>query len=462
MTKGVCAVVLAAGKGMRMKSSRAKVLHEVCGRPMLHYPLTALSRLGIRQVVTVIGHCQAQIRPVFSSYNAVFVEQKELLGTGHALMCGLKGLKGFKGDVLVLSGDTPLVTVDTIKAFIDFHKRKGAAISFVTALLQDPSGYGRVLRNAENRVIKIVEHKDASPSERAVCEINAGIYLVQSGFLFDNIKRLGSKNAQREYYLPELVGLAVADGKGAVAMTHTDPDEVMGVNNRVELARANRLMQRRITDALMLSGVGITDPGAVYIDDGVTIGADTIIRPGATLTGKTSVGANVVIGQGAIIKDSVIGDGSDIRPYSVLDSCKTGKGVTIGPFARIRPETVIRDFASVGNFVEVKKSRLGKGAKANHLSYIGDSIIGKDVNIGAGVITCNYDGVEKHTTTIEDGAFIGSDSQLIAPVTIKKGAYVGSGTTVTKDVPRDSLVVTRAKETVIRDWARKTARRRGD
>ncbi len=456
--KNLSAIVLAAGKGTRMKSNRPKVLHEVAGLPMLSYPVAALKGLKAKKIVIVIGHGAQSVKDALEETGVSFAVQDEQLGTGHAVICGMKGLKGVDGDVVILSGDVPLITPQTIKGLLKIHSAGGKnrpVLSLITALMEDPSGYGRVVRDAHNRIASIVEDKDCTPAQKEINEINTGIYLADSGFLRDNLKRIGSSNRQGEYYLPDLVSLAISQGARVAAMTHADAAEVMGVNNRVDLARANSAMKERIAEGLMRSGVTIVDPANTYIDSGVKVGADTVIYPGAHLIGNTVVGKDCTIEDGCRIEGSSIGDGSIIKSYSVIESAEAGRDVVIGPFARIRPGSVLGEGVRIGNFVEVKKTRMGKGTKANHLSYLGDSLIGSGVNIGAGTITCNYDGVHKHTTIIEDGAFIGSDSQLVAPVRVGKNAYVGSGTTVTKDVPPGSLVITRTKERVIEGWGEK-------
>lgn len=458
--KNLAAIVLAAGKGTRMKSVLPKVLHPVCGLPMLHYPVSVLKGVcaSDSKVVVVVGYGAQEVETAFAAKGLTFAFQKEQLGTGHAVMQALGPLKGFDGDVLILSGDVPLITAGTVKALVKFHRSGGKAapvMTLVTALLSDPSGYGRVVRNESGAVERVVEDKDCDKCQRAISEINAGIYLVKASFLFKNLKRLGNTNAQSEYYLPDLIEIARKAGHNVKALTHHDAQEVMGINNRVELAKANGVMRGRINTGLMLSGVTILDPDMTYIDAGVKAGVDTVIYPGAHLTGATVIGSGCVIEEGSRIVDSLIGDRTRVRSYSIIESTKLGRDAVIGPFARLRPGNVIADDVRIGNFVEVKNSVIGKGTKANHLSYLGDAVIGSDVNIGAGTITCNYDGVKKHKTIIEDRAFIGSDSQLVAPVRVGKGAYVGSGTTVTKDVPPDSLVVTRVKERVIEGWALK-------
>ncbi len=454
--KNFAAIVLAAGKGTRMKSTLPKVLHPVAGAPMIHHPIAALSSLAPESVVVVIGYGRDEVKGALSSRRVRFAVQESQRGTGHAVLCGLNPLAGFKGDVLILSGDVPLITGATLKAFLKFHRRSGAnppVISLITTELENPAGYGRVIRDENGAVFAIVEDKDCDVEHKKINEVNSGIYLVDAGFLSTNIKKLGTRNAQGEYYLPDLISIAARSGHHVSALTHLDPQEVMGINNRVELATANRVMRMRTLERLMLSGVSVVHPEATYIDSTVKIGVDTVIHPGAHITGRTVIGSRSSIEAGAMIHDSIIGDASTIKAYSVIESTKAGKAVVIGPFARLRPGARLAEGVRVGNFVEVKKSVIGKGSKANHLSYIGDAVIGSGVNIGAGTITCNYDGVSKHLTRIGDRAFIGSDTQLVAPVKVGKGAYVGSGTTVTRNVPAGALVITRAEERVIEGWA---------
>lgn len=456
--KNLAAIILAAGKGTRMKSNLPKVLHPVAGNPMLYYPVRLLKEFKAKKVILVVGHGAELVREAFSREAVGFAVQKEQLGTGHAVMCAVKGIRNFDGDILILSGDVPLISKGTVNALIRVHGRGGRkkpVVSLITAILDDPAGYGRVMRDENGAVARIIEDRDCNPLQKKIREINTGLYLISSRFLFTNIRRLGKENAQGEYYLPDLIQMARSQGGKVSALTHLDANEVMGINNRVELARANGLMRERIANGHMLSGVSIIDPANTYIDYGVSIGADTVIYPGVHLMKGAVIGSNCVIEEGVRVEGSTIGDNSVIKSHSVVESTRAGRGVCIGPFARLRPGNVISDGVRIGNFVEVKKTSMGRGTKANHLSYLGDSVIGEDVNIGAGVITCNYDGVSKHRTTIEDGAFIGSDSQLIAPVKVGKGAYVGSGTTVTKDVPPGSLVISRARERVVEGWAGK-------
>jgi len=454
--KNHAAIVLAAGKGTRMKSAIPKVLHEVGGEPMITHVIRLLEGLGVGRIIVVVGHGSLEVKKRLEGRNLTFVEQAEQLGTGHAVLCATEALRGFSGDVLILSGDVPLLGAPTIKGLFKIYKKAGPAraMALVTAMLEDPAGYGRVIRDEEKRITRIVEDKDATPREKAVHEINTGSYLFDSLFLAKNIGKIGAANAQKEYYLPDLVRLAVESGRKVSALTLLDPTEVMGINNRVELAAASRIMRGRILEALMLGGVTIIDPERTVIGPDVKIGRDSIIHPGVNISNST-IGRGSLIEQGAIITDSKLGPEVCIRAYSIIESSSIGKRASIGPFARLRPGNCLSEDVRIGNFVEVKKSRLGRGVKAGHLSYLGDSEIGAGVNIGAGTITCNYDGKKKYLTRIGPGAFIGSDSQLVAPVTVGSGAYVGSGTTVTRDVPAGALVTSRGEERVIKGWVKR-------
>ena len=464
--KDVAAIILAAGLGKRMKSDTPKVLHPVAGRPMLFYPVQVIKSLGLKKAIIIVGHKAEKVMEILDSElrtpnsELKFVKQEPQLGTGHAVLCAEDVLKAWKGDILILSGDVPLITKQTILGLLDLHAKKKAAISFISTVIADPSGYGRVLRDENNSVKRIVEDKDSSIEEKAINEINTGIYCINAQFLFSGLKNIKRENAQGEYYLPDLIEMAAKAKQKVACLTHINPAEVMGINNRIELAQANGVMRERINNELMLSGVSLIDPETTYIHYGVKIGKDTTIYPNVFLEGNTNIGKGCLIEQGCMIQNSHIGDGSKIKSNSVIESSEIGGQVSIGPFARIRPDSTIGDGARIGNFVEVKKSRIGRGTKANHLSYLGDAIIGKDVNIGAGTITCNYDGVKKHQTIIEDGAFIGSDTQLIAPVKVGKNAYIGSGSTITKNVPPGSLALSRIEQRVVEGWALKRRKRK--
>lgn len=464
--KGLAAIVLAAGKGKRMRSAVPKVLHPVAGRPMLHYPLEILARIKPEKTVVVVGHGAGQVEDAFKGLGVVFARQREQLGTAHAVTCALKALRGFSGkDVLILSGDVPLITEQTIKALMALHRRgpwkKRPLLSFVSVNMDDPTGYGRVIRDEFGEVFRIVEQREikGASEERSVKEVNAGIYIANMEFLKKGLKRLNRKNAQVEYYLTDLVSIARLAGGRAAALCRPDAREVMGINNRVELAEASAIMRQRVLKRLMLRGVTIMDPATAYVDSGVKVGRDTTIYPNVHLEGETTIGAGSTIEQGVRITGARLGRGCMVKSHTLVEGAVVGADVTLGPFARLRPGTVVKDRAKIGNFVEVKNSVIGRETKANHLSYIGDAIIGDRVNIGAGVVTCNYDGKSKHVTRILDKAFIGSDTQLIAPVTIGKGAYVGSGSTITSDVPAGALALTRPEQRVIEGWAEKRGRK---
>ncbi len=454
--KNHTAIVLGAGKGTRMKSALPKVLHEVAGAPMISHVTGLLKGLGIGRIVVVVGHGSHKVREELAGHDVTFAEQAQQLGTGHAVLTAMNSLKNCRGDVLILSGDVPLLRAATLRRLFKTYKKAGPAraISLITTLLDDPSGYGRIIRDDNGKVIRIAEHKDASRDERAVKEINTGCYLADAAFLSENLLKIGSSNAQGEYYLPDLIPLALKAGREVSTLILSDPSEVMGINNRVELAEAEAVMRKRVLTTLMKKGVTIIAPKRTVIGANVKIGQDTIIHPSVNISNST-IGSGCIIEQGAMITDSKIGSGTTIRAYSIIESSRIGRDVCLGPFARLRPGNKIADSVRVGNFVEIKKSSLGRGTKAGHLSYLGDSIIGSGVNIGAGTITCNYDGKNKFITRIDDKVFIGSDSQLVAPVRVGKGAYVGSGTTVTRDVPPGALVTSRGSEKVNDGWVKK-------
>jgi bifunctional UDP-N-acetylglucosamine pyrophosphorylase / glucosamine-1-phosphate N-acetyltransferase len=447
----IAAVVLAAGKGTRMKSDKAKVLHEAGGRPIAFFPIRAALALDASPAVIVVGHqaedVQAGLTKQFPGAPLKFAVQKEQLGTAHAVLCAEDQLQDFDGSVLILAADVPLIRTETLRRLI--AAKGDADVAMLTAKAKDPKGYGRIVRNAKGEVARIVEEKDATVEERKLDEINASIYLVDAKFLFSALHGVGKSNAQGEYYLTDIVA------KGRSVAVLAEEAEVSGVNDRAQLAWSGAQLRERKNGQLMKEGVTFHDPAATYVDEGVEVGADTILEPMVSLRGKTRVGKNVRIGQGAVIIDCEIADGAQILPYSHLIESRVGPGAFVGPFARLRPGAQVGEQAHVGNFVELKKTVLGKGSKASHLSYLGDSIIGEGVNIGAGTITCNYDGKKKFTTTIEDGAFIGSDTQLIAPVTVGKGAYVGTGTTIREDVPAGALAVSAGKQRNIEGWVEK-------
>ena len=448
-------VILAAGKGTRMKSARPKVLHRVAGQPLIEHVLTCAAAIHPSSTTVVIGHQAGELTAALAGHrDLTFVVQEPQLGTAHALMTTEGALAGKSGVLVLLSGDVPLLTPETLQTLVDRHEKTGAAATVVTAIVDTPHGYGRVIRTG-GQIARIVEQKDASPAEREVREINSGIYAFSIDGLFDAVRSIAAENAQNEYYLPDLVKIYRQGGLIVETVTSSNPDEIRGINSRVELAAVSRIVRDQKTTELMASGVTIEDPATAYVDAGVTIGADTILHPNVSLEGRTTIGAGCEIHSGTRIVDSRIGDRVTILNHCVITSATVADAASIGPFAHLRNDADVRAGAKVGNFVELKKTVLGAGSKANHLAYLGDATIGEQVNIGAGTITCNYDGTRKHQTVIEDGAFVGSDSQLIAPVTIGKGAYVGSGSTIREDVPAGALAVTAGKQRNIDGWVDK-------
>jgi len=448
-------VILAAGKGKRMKSALPKVLHRVAGRPMIGYVLETAARLSPRTTTMVVGHQMGALRAALAGHSHLtFVVQEPQSGTAHALLTTESALKGATGTLVLLSGDVPLLTAATLKTLVGQHTAAGAAATVVTAVIENPSGYGRVVRSGE-RIARIVEEKDATSTESGIREINAGIYAFALDGLFDAVRSIATDNAQQEYYLPDLVAIYRRRGLGVEAMRVSNPDEIQGINSRVELAAVSRIVRQTKNAELMADGVTIDDPATTYIDAGVAIGADTVIHPGVAIEGRTTIGRRCEIHSGSRIVDSRIGDGVTIRNHCVITQASIANEASVGPFAHLRPEVSLGERARVGNFVEMKNTSLGAGSRSMHLSYLGDAVVGADVNVGAGTITCNYDGTRKQTTTIKDGAFIGSDTQLVAPVTIGEGAYVGTGTTIREDVPPGALAVSAGKQRNIEGWVDK-------
>jgi bifunctional UDP-N-acetylglucosamine pyrophosphorylase/glucosamine-1-phosphate N-acetyltransferase len=445
-------VVLAAGKGTRMKSKLPKVLHQAAGLPLIEYVLRNAESLAPTTIVVVVGHGAADVeRTVVPRPGLQFARQEPQLGTGHALLQAEPALEGQSGTVILLSGDVPLLRAGTLRRLIEHHQTHRAAATVVTAVVDDPSGYGRIVREG-GKIAAIVEHRDASSDQRAVREINSGIYAFDAAPLFEALREIGSSNAQGEYYLPDLVRIYRRRGMPVETVVLEDSVEISGVNSRKELADVAAALRQARNDELMASGVTLVDPSTTYVGPDVRIGADTIVHPGVHLEGRTEIGENVVIHSGVRIVDSRIESGAVIHNFCVITESRVGPGARLGPFAHIRPASDVGPDAHVGNFVELKKTSLGRGSKANHLAYLGDATIGEKVNVGAGTITCNYDGVAKHPTVIEDGAFIGSDSQLVAPVRVGRGAYVAAGSSITEDVPAESLAIARGKQVNKEGW----------
>jgi bifunctional UDP-N-acetylglucosamine pyrophosphorylase/glucosamine-1-phosphate N-acetyltransferase len=452
------AVILAAGKGTRMKSSLPKVLHRAAGRPLLQWVVDAARAAHCERILVVVGHGAERVREEITGDDLGWVLQAEQKGTGHALAQAESKISG-DATVLVLSGDVPLVQTSTLDRLAEEAESGWGAMT--VAELPDPGMLGRVI--VEDGAFRgIVEFKDASPDQRKVNLVNAGIYALPAPEIFDYLRNLKTDNAQGELYLTDAVTQAGRDGKPVRLVHLPDADEALGVNDRTELAKVHRLLIGRHLTALMKSGVTILEPERTVIEPGVRVGEDTVIHPGVSLLGHTSVGRECVIHQGAWLRDSTVGDGTNLEPYSVLDGAEVGEDCRVGPFARLRPASRLLRKARVGNFVEVKNSVLGEGAKANHLAYVGDATVGEGANIGAGAVTCNYDGVGKNPTEIGPGAFIGSDTMLVAPVKVGAGATTGAGSIITKNVPDGALAIGRVRQKNLEGWAGGLRRRRKD
>ena len=447
-------VILAAGKGTRMKSARPKVLHPLAGRPLIEHVLRTVDGLHADNVVVVVGHGADDVRAALAARPSVkFAVQSPQLGTGHALLQTEALLAGQSGTVLLIYADVPLLQPATLSRLVEHHRAAKAAATVLTTELPDPYGYGRIIRDSGGRIQRIVEERDASGPERAITEINTGIYCLDLRPLFESLHQLATDNSQGEYYLTDLVTMYRQRNLKVETLNLESPAEVRGVNSRVDLADLSRVLRNRKNHELMLAGVTLEDPASTYIDADVSVGADTLIGPNVFLEGKTSIGERCRVHAGCRLTDTFVGNDVTILDHCVLVDSRVENAARIGPFAHLRPASVVGEDAHVGNFVELKKTTMGRRSKANHLAYLGDTTIGERVNVGAGTITCNYDGVTKHPTIIEDGAFIGSDSQLIAPVRIGAGAYVAAGSSITKDVPAGALGVSRARQDNKLDWA---------
>lgn len=447
-------VILAAGLGKRMNSSLPKVLHKVCGVPMLQSVIDTARKLKSEKIVVVTGKHHDLIQKTLALPDVSCVLQKEPKGTGHALMCAREALKGFQDVVIVLNGDTPLVSSETIKKFLKQHQKNKSAVSVLSFLAENPEAYGRIVRDASGQALSIVEQKDADAVQKKIHEVNSGVYAINHDHLplLDDIQMNRKKG---EYYLTDIVALSVRKGLKTSALCVGIEQEFMGVNTKQELYRASRIMEEAVIGRWIERGVNVLEAGSVFIHPHALIGAETTLYPNVYIDGSTRIGRGVIIYPNVRISNSRIGDKAVIKDSTVIEESQVKAGAMVGPFAHIRPGSEVGIDAKIGNFVELKKAVIGDGSKASHLSYLGDARIGRGVNIGAGTITCNYDGKKKFMTVIDEGVFVGSDSQLVAPVRIGRGAYIGAGSTITKDVPPYALAVSRVEQKNIKDWAKK-------
>jgi bifunctional UDP-N-acetylglucosamine pyrophosphorylase/glucosamine-1-phosphate N-acetyltransferase len=456
MNENITIVILAAGLGTRMKSRKAKVLHQAGGLTLVeHVVRSSLAVTSPERVVVVVGHQADEVRSVLAPTGVRFALQMEQKGTGHALEMCRSATAAFDGRLIVLYGDCPLLSVATLRRLLEHHSSAGAAATVITTMLDNPTGYGRILLDSDGYVSGIVEEKVASAGQKAIRQINSGIYCFEAGPLWKHLSNIQANPVSNEYYLTDIVEVLRRAGHRVSPLVHPEAEELLGINTRAELAIVDRIFRERKTLELMLGGVTIVRPETVTVDMTVVAGMDTTVGPFAQLLGHTTIGENCVIGAGAIIRDSQVADGVDIQPYTIINTSKVDAGASVGPFARLRMENHVEAGAHIGNFVELKKTRFGEGAKAGHLAYLGDSDIGADVNIGAGTITCNYDGVRKHRTAIGDHAFVGSNSTLVAPVEIGGDSYIGAGSVITSAVPPDGLGIGRARQVNKEGWAKR-------
>jgi bifunctional UDP-N-acetylglucosamine pyrophosphorylase/glucosamine-1-phosphate N-acetyltransferase len=455
MEQDLTIVILAAGLGTRMKSQKAKVLHEAGGQTLIEHVVDTSSALtSAGRIITVVGHQADQVRATLADRGVVFVDQTEQRGTGHALMvCANAAPRS--GLLIVLYGDCPLLSAETLENLVRTQQSSQAAATVITTKLEDPTGYGRAIVDAAGNIQAIVEQKVATAEQKGVREINSGIYCFDAELLWSHIDRIQPNPVSHEYYLTDIVEIFNAAGFRVKALAHPDPNELLGINNRVELALVDKAFRDRKARQLMLDGVTIEKPETVTVDGEAMVGQDTVIEAFVQVRGKSVIGRGCRIGTGAIVRDSQLADNVEIAPYTLISSSRIDAGATVGPFARLRMDNHVEANAHIGNFVELKKTRLGAGAKAGHLAYLGDSSIGAQANIGAGTITCNYDGTNKHKTTIGEGAFIGSNATLVAPLQVGNGAYVAAGSVITHPVPEDALAIGRGRQTNKEEWAKK-------
>ncbi|MGX7173399.1 bifunctional UDP-N-acetylglucosamine diphosphorylase/glucosamine-1-phosphate N-acetyltransferase GlmU [Enterococcus ratti] len=450
---GRYAIILAAGKGTRMKSKLYKVLHQVSGKPMVEHIINRVSETKPDRIITIVGHGAEQVKAQLGD-RSEYALQAEQLGTGHAVLQAVPFLKEKKGTTLVISGDTPLLTTETLNNLFEYHQGKNASATILTAQAEDPTGYGRIIRDHVGIVEKIVEQKDATPEEALVQEINTGTYCFDNQALFEALEKVGTDNAQGEYYLTDIIEILKETGNTVAAYQTEDFDESMGVNDRIALAKANEVMRHRINKRHMINGVSFVDPATTYIDEGVMIGSDTVIEAGVQLQGSTVIGSDCVIGAHSRIVDSVVEDHVVIE-NSVIKNSYIKSYADVGPFAHLRPKAEIGEGVHVGNFVEVKNADIGKNTKVGHLTYVGDASLGEEINVGCGVVFVNYDGKNKHRTTVGDHSFIGSNANLIAPVKIAKNTSIAAGSTITEDIPEYAMAIARARQVTKEEYAKK-------
>jgi bifunctional UDP-N-acetylglucosamine pyrophosphorylase / glucosamine-1-phosphate N-acetyltransferase len=456
MLNDAAVVILAAGQGTRMKSRMAKVLHRAGGKALVRQAIdTALEIAPPERVFVVVGYQADEVRAEVVATGAGAIHQKEQLGTGHAVMCGEDRLAGLGGQLIVFVGDCPLIRAATLEGLAEMRQVTGAAATVITTEVDDPTGYGRIIRGPDGGVLEIVEHKACTPEQLAVREINSGILCFEAAALWKHIHELRTDNPAREYYLTDMVSILIRAGMRVTALKIADPNELLGINNRVELAQADRILRERKIRELMIEGVTIEKPETVTVDANVKIGMDTIIGPFAQITGDTVIGEKCRIGASAIVDHSVLGDNVEVFPFTMVSASTLDTGSRVGPYARLRMGAHLGESARVGNFVELKKTHLGAGSKSMHLAYLGDSTIGAKTNIGAGTITCNYDGARKHQTVIGKEVFVGSNSTLVAPIEIDEGAYIAAGSVITDRVPAKTLALGRARQVNKTDWTRR-------
>jgi bifunctional UDP-N-acetylglucosamine pyrophosphorylase/glucosamine-1-phosphate N-acetyltransferase len=449
---GLAALLLAAGEGKRLRSSTPKVLQRLGGRPLLHYPVELARQLGAERIAVVVGSGESAVREQFAASGVEFVRQAERLGTAHAAQQAEPLLRDHLGPILILYGDCPLYRSETLGALLERFRESRADLALLTTVAPDPSGYGRIVRDASGRIARIVEHSSASPAERELREINPALYVIRGPQLFADLAQIRPDPARGEYFLTDLVEIALAQGRRVETVTAADFEECQGINTRLDLARAERTLRRRINEGWLLAGVQMDDPEHTYIDASVQLAPDVHLAPGVVLRGQTRVAAGARIDAHAVVEDSSLGEGTWIKPHCWIESSQVGARCAIGPSAHLRPGCALADGVRIGNFVEVKNSQLGAGAKADHLAYVGDADVGAGATLGCGAVTVNYDGERKHRTRIGEGAFVGCNANLIAPVAIEAGAYVAAGSTITDRVPPGALGVARARQRNIEGW----------